>query len=58
MIAAADAGNTAGIAINADLVAEDIHRAVDEHHRAGGVFSAAAEACLTVAALAERRHGL
>jgi thioredoxin reductase len=58
VIAAAGAGNTAGIAINADLVAADIDRAVDEHHTAGGVFSAAAEARLTAVVLAERRHGL
>lgn len=58
VIAAAGAGNTAGIAINADLVAEDVDQAVDEHHAAGGVFSAAAESRLTVAVLAERRHGL
>ncbi|WP_448617734.1 NAD(P)/FAD-dependent oxidoreductase [Geodermatophilus sp. URMC 65] len=57
VIAAAGAGNTAGIALNADLVAEDVDRAVD-HHAAGGVFSAATEARLTAAVLGERRHGL
>ncbi|MGY1811052.1 NAD(P)/FAD-dependent oxidoreductase [Blastococcus sp. SYSU D00669] len=58
VVAAAGAGNTTGIAINADLVAEDTDRAVDEHHAAGGVFSAPTEARLTTAVLAERRHGL
>jgi thioredoxin reductase len=53
VIAAAGAGNTAGIAINADLVAEDVDRAVDDHHAVGGVFAATAEARLTPA-----RHGL
>ena len=58
VIAAAGAGNTAGIALNADLVAEDVDRAVDAHHAAGDVFTAATEARLTTAVLGDRRHGL
>jgi thioredoxin reductase len=58
VIVAAGAANTAAIALNADLVAEDVDRAVDDHHAAGGVFTAATESRLTAAVLGERRHGL
>ena len=58
VVASAGAGNAAAIAINADLVQEDVERAVDDHHAAGGTFSAAMEARLTHAALGDRRHGL
>jgi thioredoxin reductase len=58
VIASAGAGNAAAIAINADLVQEDVERAVDEHHAAAGAFSAAMEARLTPAVLGDRRHGL
>jgi thioredoxin reductase len=57
VIAAAGTANTAAIALNADLVAEDVERAVDDHHAGGGVFTAAAEAHLAAAVLGERRHG-
>jgi thioredoxin reductase len=57
VIAAAGAANTAAIALNADLVAEDVERAVDVHHAAGEVFSPAAEARLALAVLGDRRHG-
>ncbi len=58
VIAAAGAGNTAAIAINADLVQEDVERAVDAHHTADAVFSAAMEARVTSTVLADRQHGL
>jgi thioredoxin reductase len=58
VIAAAGAGNTAGIAINADLVAEDVDRAADAHDLTGAAFSPASEAQLAVAVLGDRRHGL
>jgi pyruvate/2-oxoglutarate dehydrogenase complex dihydrolipoamide dehydrogenase (E3) component len=59
VIASAGAANAAAIAINADLVQEDVERAVDDHHHAaGGIFSAALEARLTDAVLGDRRHGL
>jgi thioredoxin reductase len=57
VIAAAGAANTAAIALNADLVAEDVERAVDVHHAAGEVFSPTAEARLALAVLGDRRHG-
>jgi thioredoxin reductase len=57
VIASAGAGNAAGIAINADLVAEDVERAVDAYHATTDVFSAAMEARTTVAVLGDRRHG-
>ncbi len=44
MITSAGAGSAAAIAINADLVQEDIERAVEDHDAAGGVFSAVMEA--------------
>ena len=56
VIASAGAGNAAAIAINADLIQEDVHRAVDDHHT-GGVFSAAMEGRLTQTVLGDRRHG-
>ncbi len=59
VIASADAANAAAIAINADLVQEDVERAVDDHHHAaGGNFSAALEARLTETVVGDRRHGL
>ncbi len=57
VIASAGAANGAAIAINADLVQEDVERAVDDHHSTGGFFSAALEAGLTAAVLGDRRHG-
>jgi thioredoxin reductase len=56
VIASAGAGNAAAIAINADLVQEDVERAVDAHH-AAGVFSAGLEASMTDTVLGDRRHG-
>jgi thioredoxin reductase len=56
VIASAGAGNTAAIALNADLVQEDVERAVDDS-ATGGVFSAAFEAPLTRAVVGDRRHG-
>jgi thioredoxin reductase len=59
VIASAGAANAAAIAINADLVQEDVERAVDDRrHTAGGIFSAAREARLTETVLGDRRHGL
>ena len=59
VIASAGAANAAAIAMNADLVQEDVERAVDDQHRAaGGIFSAALEARLTETVLGDRRHGL
>jgi thioredoxin reductase len=59
VIASAGAGNAAAIAINADLVQEDVERAVDDHHlAAGGAFSAVMEARLAHAVLGDRLHGL
>jgi thioredoxin reductase len=55
VIASAGAANTAAIAINADLVAEDVERAVDTYHATGDVFSAAMEARNTNAVLGDRR---
>ncbi len=57
VIASAGAGNSAAIAINADLVQEDIERAVDAHHVAR-IFSPAMEAQLSTAVLGDQRHGL
>ncbi|MGY1653743.1 NAD(P)/FAD-dependent oxidoreductase [Geodermatophilus sp. SYSU D01119] len=57
VIASAGAGNAAGVAINADLVQEDVDRALDTHHATGAVFTAAMEAELTATVLGERRHG-
>ena len=57
VIASAGAANAAGIAINADLVQEDVERAIDDQHATGGVFTAALEARLTEAVLGDRRHG-
>lgn len=57
VIASAGAANAAAIAINADLVQEDVERAVDDQHATGGVFAAALEARLTEAVLGDRRHG-
>jgi thioredoxin reductase len=57
VIASAGAGNTAAIAINADLVQEDVDRAVDAHHPTRA-FSPAMEAQVTDLVLGARRHGL
>jgi thioredoxin reductase len=58
VIASAGAGNAAAIAINADLVQEDVDRAVDAHHTVDDVFTAATKAQLTAALPGDRRHGL
>ena len=58
VITSAGAGSAAAIAINADLVQEDAERAVEDHHAAGGVFSAAMEARVTQIVLGDRRHGI
>ena len=57
MIASASADNAASIAINADLVQEDVERAVDDHHSTGRFFPAELEARLTDAVVGDRRHG-
>jgi thioredoxin reductase len=57
VIASAGAGNAAAIAINADLMQEDVERAVECHAAAGDVFRAALEARLTEAVVGDRRHG-
>ena len=58
VITSAGAGSAAAIAINADLVDEDVERAVEDHHAAGGAFSAAMEARVTQLVRGDRRHGL
>ena len=58
VIASAGAANAAATAIKADLVQEDVERAVDDHHVTGGFFPAALEAGLTDAVVGDRRHGL
>lgn len=58
VITSAGAGSAAAIAINADLVQEDVERAAEDHTAAGGVFSAAMETRVTQAVLGNRRHGL
>ncbi|MGZ4461164.1 MAG: NAD(P)/FAD-dependent oxidoreductase, partial [Nocardioidaceae bacterium] len=47
VIASAGAGNAAAIALNADLVTEDVERAVEDHRTAGGVFADRMEAHVT-----------
>ena len=54
VITSAGAGSAAAIAINADLVREDVERAV----RNGDAFSAHSEALLSESVLGDRRHGL
>jgi thioredoxin reductase len=58
VITSAGAGSAAAIAINADLVLEDVERAVEVHDDVGDVFSAAMEARVTDSVLGDRRHGL
>jgi thioredoxin reductase len=58
VITSAGAGSAAAIAINADLVQEDVERAVEDNHADGVAFSAAMEARVTQNALGDRRHGL
>jgi hypothetical protein len=58
VIASAGAANAAAIAINANLVQEDVERAVDDHHVTGSFFPAALESGLTGAVVGDRRHGL
>ena len=57
VIASAGAGNAAAIAINADLVQDEVERAVDDHVAPGGIFSAALEAHTTETVVGDRRHG-
>jgi thioredoxin reductase len=58
VIASAGAANSAAIAINADLVQEEVDRSVDDHHAVGGLFPAALEARRIEAVVGDRRHGL
>jgi thioredoxin reductase len=58
VITSAGAGSAAAIAINADLVQEDVERAVEDHHATGGVFSVAMQARVTHTVLGDRRHGI
>jgi thioredoxin reductase len=57
VITSAGAGSAAAIAINADLVQEDVARAMTDQRVPGDVFSAATESRLTRAGLGDRRHG-
>ena len=57
VITSAGAGSAAAIAINADLVAEDVERAVEEL-TSTGVFSAETEARVAELVAGDRRHGL
>ncbi|WP_034482793.1 NAD(P)/FAD-dependent oxidoreductase [Actinomadura oligospora] len=61
VIMAAAEGSAAAMALNADLVEEDVQRAVDRDRvtarRAAG-FDAAVEALITETVLGDRRHGL
>jgi thioredoxin reductase len=58
VITSAGAGSAAAFAINADLVQEDVERAVEDHHVTGGMFSVAMEARVTQTVLGDRRHGI
>jgi thioredoxin reductase len=58
LITSAGAGSAAAIAINADLVQEDVERAEEDHRAAGGVFSGAMESLVAQTVLGDRRHGL
>jgi thioredoxin reductase len=59
VIHAAAAGSRAAIAINGDLVTEDVDNAVDRvAPGGGGVFSPAAEREVSARVLGDRRHGL
>lgn len=58
VIASAGAGAMAAAALNADLVEEDVDRAVEDHRAAGGTFSAAMEARVSDMVLGDRRHGV
>jgi thioredoxin reductase len=58
VITAAGAGSAAAIAINADLVHEDVTRAVERLDAAAGLFPAAADVHLTPAMLGDRLPGL
>jgi thioredoxin reductase len=58
VITSAGAGSAAAIAINADLVQEDVARAMTDQRVPGDVSSAATESRLTRAGLGDRRHGL
>ncbi len=58
VITSAGGGSAAAIAINADLVQEDVARAVQAQQNAEVPFSAASEARVTEAVLGNRRHGL
>lgn len=58
VIASAGSAAMAAAALNADLVEEDVERAVEDHRAAGGTFSAAMEARVSAMVLGERRHGL
>jgi thioredoxin reductase len=57
VITSAGAGSAAAVAIDADLMQEDVERVVDRL-AAAGVFSAAAESAVTRTVLGVRRHGL
>ncbi|WP_372595054.1 NAD(P)/FAD-dependent oxidoreductase [Actinotalea sp.] len=57
VITSAGAGSAAAIAINADLVTEDVERAVEDSD-AGDPFSPAMEARGAEASAGDRRHGL
>ena len=57
VITSAGAGSAVAIDINADP-GKDVERAVEDHHAAGGVFSAATEARVSRTVLGDRRHGL
>jgi len=58
VIASAGAGNAAAIALNADLVQEDVERAADGHLVVRDVLSAATGARVSAAVPGDRRHGL
>lgn len=58
VITAAGAGSAAAIAVNADLVQEDVERSVEGHVAAPAPFSAATEARVTEMVLGGRRHGV
>jgi thioredoxin reductase len=58
VITSAGAGSAAAIAINADLVQEDVERALGGMEGDGRAFSATNEAGVTDVILGDRRHGL
>ncbi|MER8225338.1 NAD(P)/FAD-dependent oxidoreductase [Streptomyces sp. NPDC094143] len=58
VVTAAGAGSAAAIALNADLVEEDVRRAIADRRACSDAFSPAMERRVAEAVLDDRRHGL